>query len=102
MSEGEANKLEQAVYWIRVALGALLGIIYAAFWTQDLGGLLPAFSIAVTFYFLSYYAIRIILGQYRVELLGGSSNVLKIGIGIYFVSWIFFWIFTYSLFFYVG
>jgi len=102
MSETEVNKLQQVIYWIRAVLGILLGTAYAIFWRQSWGSFLTAVSFSLLFYLLSYYLIRMILGEYRVELLGGSSNVLRIGIGMFFLSFIFFWILIYSLFFHTG
>ncbi len=102
MSQGEKDKLEQIIYWSRAALGSALGAGYAALWREAWGGLLQAASIAVLFYVISYYLIRTALGEYRLQLLGGTSKISRIGIGIFFISWLFMWILVYSLFFHTG
>ncbi len=102
MSEAERNKLEEVIYWGRAAIGTVLGAVFAVFWRESWGGLLQAVSVALIFYVGTYYLIRTILGDYRVELLGGASKLSMIGVGIFFMAWIFSWIFFYSLFFRPG
>lgn len=102
MSEDEKDKLERIIYWFRAALGSALGAGYGALWREAWGGLLQAASIAILFYLISYYLIRTALGEYRLQLLGGASKISRIGIGIFFISWVFMWAFVYSLFFYTG
>lgn len=95
----EAKKIENTIYWARCILGAILGLIFAAFWRPSFGPLITAISIALLIFIISYYVIVLILGEVRIALIGGKNKVYTIGIGIYFLSWIFFWIFFYTLFF---
>lgn len=99
MEEKEAERLENIVYWARGLLGSLLGIIFAIFWRPNLGSVITAASIALLIFLISYYVIRWILGEVRVNILGGKSKVYTIGIGAYFTAWLFFWILVYTLFF---
>lgn len=101
MSEAEESRLERLVYWIRVVLGTILGAMYAVYWRESWGGFLSAVSYAILFYILTYYLITISLGSYRVEILGGTRKIFTIGIGIFFISWLFFWILLYTLFFHI-
>jgi hypothetical protein len=49
---------------------------------------------------VSYYTLKVVLGE-RVEEIGGTSKLYTIGIGAYFVSWLFLWILVYTVFFHV-
>ncbi|MEM0218827.1 MAG: hypothetical protein QW314_02240 [Thermoproteota archaeon] len=98
MEEG-IEKLENLVYWARCILGSLLGIIFAIFWRPYLGSVITAASIALLVFLVSYYVTRWILGEARVNLLGGKNKIYTIGIGAYFTAWLFFWILFYTLFF---
>lgn len=102
MAEAEQKNLEKIVYWSRCAIGTLLGIVLATYWRADMGNALTAASIAVTVYLISYYVISFLLGKHRLEVLGGKGKLQSIGIGIFFLSVLFFWALFYSLFFYAG
>jgi len=102
MGESEEKKLETLVYWGRCVMGAVVGAILAAFWRANLGGLLTAASVAIIAYVALSYLLRFMLGEHRVQLLGGGSKLNMIGVGIFFLSALFFWAFLYSFFFYVS
>jgi len=102
LSEDEEKKIESAAYWGRCAMGALLGALYAVCWRPDLGSFLTAMSFAIFGYLVSYFVLSIALGDHRVEMIGGKSKLQTLGIGIFFLSFLFAWILLYSLFFYAG
>jgi len=102
LTESEQKNLEKMVYWSRCAIGTVLGLVYAAFWRASIGSLLIAASVMITVYLGSHYLISALLGRHRLEVLGGEGKLQTIGIGIFFISFLFFWVLFYSLFFYTG
>ena len=102
MAEDEQKNLEKIIYWSRCAIGMGLGLVYAAYWRPDLGSVLAAASVAITVYLASYYLLSVLLGKHKVEVLGGRGKLQTIGIGIFFLSVLFFWALFYSLLFYSG
>jgi len=102
LAENEQKNLEKMVYWSRCAIGAVLGLTYAVFWRASIGSLLTAASVMITVYLGSHYLISALLGKHRLEVLGGKGKLQTLGIGIFFLSFLFFWVLFYSLFFYTG
>ena len=91
----------QKLYTLRVFLGifaALLSIIYGlAVETNieqpSINTFINSLSLAVIVYLLSYYLIKMKL-KLGVE---NNKKILTTGIGVYFISWIFFWVLLYTL-----
>jgi hypothetical protein len=89
------------IYWLRLVLGVTAGIICVSYniVTGTLGEpeliekLLNGISIAIIFYILTYYIIKFKYMN-KVEKKG---KLYTMGIGIYFISWIVFWILLYTI-----
>lgn len=93
------------VYWLRVAFGIIAALLCIGYgmaagsitnnpsefhWNTFLNGV----SIALVVYILSYYVIKAVF-MAKVE---KPQKLFTMGIGIYFLSWIVFWILLYTLF----
>ena len=98
----------KAIYWLRLALGIVaalvcigLGLATGAIPNVDPTGTFPmdlsvfmnGVSIAILFYLLSYYIIKLRFVN-RVE---KPSKLMTTGIGIYLLSWIVLWVLLYTL-----
>ncbi len=89
------------IYWLRLVLGIVAALICVGFniVTGTLGDpesiekLLNGISLAIIFYIISYYIIKFKY-MHKVEKPG---KLYTMGIGIYFVSWLVFWILFYSI-----
>jgi hypothetical protein len=88
------------IYWIRLGLGiaaAALCTLYNVFaqslTKMDIRVFFSGFSLALLFYLVTYYIIKIKF-LYKVE---KPSKLVTTGIGIYFFSWIVFWVLFYTL-----
>ncbi|MEM3770264.1 MAG: hypothetical protein QXG76_03660 [Candidatus Bathyarchaeia archaeon] len=91
----------KTLYWLRFVLGMVAAIVCFGYgWAldrfstgQDVVILLNGISLALIVYILSYYAIRpkFIL---KVE---KPQKVFTTGIGIYFLSWLVFWVLLYTV-----
>jgi flagellar biosynthesis protein FliR len=90
------------VYWLRVALGITAALICAGYGiaigvisktTFTLNIFFNSMSIALVVYIISYYIIKrkFIL---KVE---KPSKLVTTGIGIYFISWLVFWVLLYTI-----
>ncbi|MEM3577999.1 MAG: hypothetical protein QXX51_06030 [Candidatus Bathyarchaeia archaeon] len=92
------------VYWLRVAFGILAAVLCIGYgmaagsitsdaskfhWNTFLNGV----SIALVVYILSYYVIKAFF-MAKVE---KPQKLFTMGIGIYFLSWLVFWILLYTL-----
>ncbi len=90
------------LYWLRVALGFVAAIITAAvvvlFGGQvaiyDLSWLLNSITVALLIYFITYYVFRA-LYKNKIE---KTSKILSTGIGMYFFTWIAFFVLFYTTF----
>jgi ABC-type uncharacterized transport system permease subunit len=85
------------LYWIRVALGIIAGAItaVAAFFLgneTNISSLLNSVSIAIIVYFISYYVLRPMFKS-KIE---KQSKILSTGIGMYFFTWIAFFVLFYT------
>jgi hypothetical protein len=93
------------IYWIRVALGAIAGLICTGaiflFQTIDpsvtlaslvgsLNTLLNGVTIALLIYLISYYVMK---GKYSAQI-EKKSKIMSMGIFIYFFTWIIVWVLT--------
>jgi hypothetical protein len=88
------------IYWIRFGLGiaaAALCTFYNIFagslTRMDVRVFFSGFSLALLFYLATYYIIKIKF-LYKVD---KPSKLVTTGIGIYFFSWIVFWVLFYTL-----
>ena len=86
-----------AIYLIRIGLGIISGMLggFAALFMSatELTTFLNGLTIALAIYLISYYLIK---AQFynRVE---KKSKIMTMGIGIFFISWIVFLTFTYTV-----
>jgi hypothetical protein len=82
---------------IRLGLGAISGVIAAFvasfFNPNELTTFLNGLTIALAIYLFSYYLIKMKFYN-KVE---KQSKIMTMGIGIFFISWIVFLTFTYTL-----
>jgi hypothetical protein len=90
-------KPETVMYWSRVALGALLGAVYAFFWRPP-WSIISSLSFALIVYLLTYHLFKILYGG----VLSDKSTVWKEGIGSFFLSWLFTWFLLYNTLFRPG
>jgi hypothetical protein len=85
------------LYWIRVLLGIVAGAIAAVAATfqslYDLTTLINSITVALLVYFISYYILRAVFKS-KIE---KQSKILSTGIGIYFFSWIAFFVLSYTV-----
>ena len=86
------------LYWLRVALGIVAGVITAViavlFESVDITTLINSITVALLIYFVSYYALR---GYYKNKI-EKQSKILSTAIGMYFFSWLSFFVLFYTLF----
>lgn len=82
------------IYWIRMGLGLVIGILCGVYvYTSvarelaDIYTLLTGLSFAMLFYIVSYYVLKLKFLS-RVE---KQSKLMTQGIGIYFFAWIVSW-----------
>ncbi len=91
----------ETLYWLRFALGIVAALICVGYeWAVNLLKkeynpviLLNGIALALIVYILSYYVIKpkFIL---KVE---KPQKVFTTGMGIYFLSWLVFWVFFYTI-----
>jgi len=85
------------LYWIRVLLGIIAGAIAAIFASfmplYDYTTLINSITVALLVYFITYYILRATL-KTKIE---PQSKILSTGIGIYFFSWILFFVLFYTV-----
>jgi hypothetical protein len=102
-------KTLEIVYWIKFAFGFIASLLCLGYAIVALGNPLPripngsgaglslffnSMSIAVITYVLSYYVVK---AGFKGKV-AKSSKLLTTGIGIYFLSWIVFYIMLYTIF----
>lgn len=85
------------IYWARLALGIAAALISAFVATMQNATSLSAFmngvTIALIIYLITYYAFKAKFYT-KVE---RQTKIMTMGIGIYFISWLVFFILTYSI-----
>jgi len=85
------------LYWMRVLLGIVAGAIAAIFASfmplYDYTTLINSVTVALLVYFITYYILRATL-KTKIE---PQSKILTTGIGIYFFSWILFFVLFYTV-----
>jgi len=86
------------LYWIRVLLGIVAGAVSAVFASfmplYDYSTLINSITVALLVYFITYYILRAVFKS-KIE---QQSKILSTGIGIYFFSWILFFVLFYTVF----
>ncbi|MEM3666883.1 MAG: hypothetical protein QW222_07375 [Candidatus Bathyarchaeia archaeon] len=94
-------KTLQKIYWLRLALGFIAAIVSTGYVVATnvsptefrVTAILNGLAIAIMIYLLSNYVIR---RKFTLE--GKKMQKLQTtGIGIYFLTWIVFWILLYTL-----
>ena len=93
------------IYWIRVALGAVAGLISTSaillFQTIDpsaslltligsINTLLNGITVALLIYLISYYVLK---ARYSSQI-EKQSKIMSMGIFIYFFTWLIIWVLT--------
>ncbi|MGB9914184.1 MAG: hypothetical protein ACPLIG_01320 [Candidatus Bathyarchaeales archaeon] len=85
------------IYWSRLVLGVIAAVISAFVATMQDAASLSAFmngvTIALLLYLISYYVFKAKFYS-KVE---KQTKIMTMGIGIYFISWLVFFILTYSI-----
>ena len=86
------------LYWLRVALGIIAGAITAVLAAlfgsgTDVTTLINSITVALLIYFVSYYALR---GFYKNKI-EKQSKILSTAIGMYFFSWLSFFVLFYTI-----
>jgi len=92
------------IYCARVALGAVAGLL-GAVWNQAAGALqnpveetnyvffFNSLTVALLIYLISYYVFK---AKFRAKV-EKQSKIMTMGIGVYFFTWLVFWILTFTL-----
>ena len=95
-------KTLELIYWLRLALGITAALICIAYGltTQTISStsfpfdtFMNGVSMALVTYLLSYYIIKFKFAN-KVE---KPQKLLTTGIGIYFISWLVFWVLLYTI-----
>jgi len=88
------------LYWIRFGLGiaaaaicTLYNVLAERLTSTDVSIFLSGLSLALLFYLATYYIIKMKF-LHKVE---KPSKLVTTGIGIYFFSWLVFWVLFYTL-----
>ena len=86
------------LYWLRVVLGIVAGAITGGLATfgslSDITTLINSITVALLIYFASYYILR---GFYKNKI-EKQSKILSTAIGMYFFSWLSFFVLFYTIF----
>jgi hypothetical protein len=88
------------IYWSRIALGIVAAAIGAGLeWmrgiqsTFQISNFMNGLTIALFIYLLSYYVFK---AKFRAQV-EKQSKIMTMGIGVYFFTWIVFWILLFSI-----
>ncbi len=90
------------LYWLRVVLGMVAGAVtafIAAFFggkagLLDITTLVNSITVALLIYFITYYILR----SYYKSKIEKPSKILSTAIGMYFFSWLSFFVLFYTAF----
>ncbi len=85
------------LYWIRVLLGIVAGVITAViaayfYILTDITTLVNSITVALLIYFITYYILKV---SYK-DKIEKQSKILSTGIGMYFFSWIAFFVLSFT------
>jgi len=78
------------IYWIKACLGILVAVICVLFWVNNI-------FTGVGIGALTYIVSDKILRQLFIDKVDKPFTVTKTGIGIYILTWIFFWALIFTL-----
>ncbi len=85
------------LYWLRVVLGIVAGVITAVvapfFGAASINALIDSITIALLIYLVTFYILKGAFGK-KVE---KQSKILSTGIGMYFFSWLAFFVLFYTI-----
>jgi divalent metal cation (Fe/Co/Zn/Cd) transporter len=88
------------IYWARIALGIVAAAIGAGLeWIRgiqsefQISNLMNGLTIALLIYLVSYYVFK---ATFRAQV-EKQSKIMTMGIGVYFFTWIVFWILLFSI-----
>lgn len=90
-------KPETVMYWTRVGIGAIMGIVHALFWRPP-WSILSSFSLMLAIYLATYQLFKKLYG----EALSNKDAVWREGVGSFFLSWLFTWFLLYNTLFTSG
>ena len=91
------------IYWLRVALGAVAGLVSTGVTVltgtkleqlANTSPLLNGITIALLFYLISFYVLK---AKYSSQV-EKKSKIMSMGIFIYFFTWLIFWVLTLTAF----
>ena len=85
------------LYWIRVLLGIVAGVITAViaayfYILTDITTLVNSITVALLIYFITYYILKV---SYK-DKIEKQSKILSTGIGMYFFSWVAFFVLSFT------
>jgi hypothetical protein len=85
------------LYWLRVVLGIVAGLVSALFtkfvyFAADYTPLLNSITVALAVYVVTYYIVRAKLKDAVPQ----QSKILTTGIGMYFFTWLTFFVVLYT------
>lgn len=85
------------LYWIRVLLGIIAGVITAViaayfYILTDITTLVNSITVALLIYFITYYILKV---SYK-DKIEKQSKILSTGIGMYFFSWVAFFVLSFT------
>jgi len=92
----------QALYWLRLGLGVIAAFICIGYGLATgtirnsmftFSTLMNGMTIALVTYLISYYIIK---GKFMLKV-EKPQKLMTMGIGIYFLAWLVFWILLYSI-----
>ena len=87
----------QIIYWLRLGLGIFAALVCTGYAMVDTRFTISVFMngavIAMLIYLMSYYLIK----SKFINKVEKPQKLLTMGIGIYFFSWLVFWILLYSI-----
>jgi hypothetical protein len=90
------------IYWLRLALGIVAALICAGYGIAagvisnegfPLNVFMHSLSIALIVYIISYYIMK---GKF-IHNVEKPQKIATTGIGIYFISWLVFWVLLYTI-----
>jgi hypothetical protein len=89
----------QTIYWLRLGLGIVAALVCTGYAMVDTRETMNVFMngimIAMVFYLITYYPIK----SKFINKVEKPQKLFTMGIGIYFISWLVFWVLLYSIIF---
>jgi hypothetical protein len=90
----------EALYWLRFILGIVAALVCVGY-EQAVGLISTEFNLVILFNGISFALIVYILSYYVIKpkyilKVDKPQKVFTTGIGIYFLSWLVFWVFFYT------